>query len=165
MKYTEAEIKRFVERLRAEAPPAHARGLVDGDCLVFTGAHDVGGYGRVQVRGRSMLAHVLWFEIVNGRAPRGMLLHGCDRRDCVSHTREGDAAENFADMTERGRAVPPPHPQCEAHPQAKLNRVELAAVMERLERGELTQEQAAKLLGIAQSRVSVIFNGKGWRCR
>ena len=83
----------------------------------------------------------------------------------MSHTREGNAAGNFADMKERGRAVPPPHPSCSDHPQAKLDPVELAAVMERLERQEITQDEAARTLGIAQSRVSVIFNGKGWKCR
>lgn len=78
-----------------------SRSIVDGECLRFTGAHDKGGYGRINFRGVNRLAHVLAWELENGPVAPGIELDhvyrtGCRHRDCIllTHLQEVTRAEN-----------------------------------------------------------------------
>lgn len=56
-----------------------------GGCLLWTGALNDGGYGRVKVRGRFRRAHIVAFEIANGPVPDGLRLdHLCRVRSCIN---------------------------------------------------------------------------------
>lgn len=72
-----------------------------------------GGYGQFKVDGRVVRAHRWLYERVVGPVPSGqVLLHTCDRRNCVNvyHLYPGTQLENIADMVAKGRAKPPPRP-------------------------------------------------------
>lgn len=82
----------------------------EGDCLVFTGARDVKGYGRIGFKGRVVLAHRLAWEMVNGPIPDGLVvMHICDNPPCcyVDHLSLGTVGENNADRHAKGRTVMP----------------------------------------------------------
>lgn len=87
---------------------------VDG-CLVFQGARDRAGYGRVQVP-PTALAHRVVYEHHHGPLPSEVLvLHSCDNPPCVNidHLRPGTHAENAQDKVERGRQHrPAPRERC-----------------------------------------------------
>ena len=57
---------------------------VSGKCLVWTGAKNPKGYGRVLVEGRSRMVHRVVFEIANGPIESGMVIdHKCHTPACV----------------------------------------------------------------------------------
>lgn len=66
-----------------------SRGVQDGECIRFTGAHDKLGYGRIAFLGVNQLVHVVAWVIVNGPVPDGYELdhvyrNGCRYRDCIN---------------------------------------------------------------------------------
>ena len=69
-----------------------------GDCLIWTGAKDSGGYGQIWVSGKFILAHRHSWERVNGAIPDGMMVDHRDHCDklCVepSHLRLATRAQN-----------------------------------------------------------------------
>lgn len=74
--------------------PEHAPEL--GNCWTWTD-HTVGGYGRIQVEGRGVLAHRLSYELEYGSIPEGAWIdHRCHEKKCVrpSHLRPATAAQN-----------------------------------------------------------------------
>lgn len=79
----------------------------EGECLVFVGARDRSGYGRIGTTGttRSMLAHRAVMEHHHGPSKR-LVLHSCDNPPCVriEHLRYGSTTDNVRDAVERGRA-------------------------------------------------------------
>ena len=67
-------------------------------CLVWTGARNRDGYGRIAVGRRDMRAHRVVAEIINGAIPEGTELdHLCRNRPCVhpDHVEPVTHAENL----------------------------------------------------------------------
>ena len=72
---------------------------VDGECRIWTGHIDDGGYGRVsdRPRGSNRPAHVVSWELTNGPIPEGMVIdHRCWNRACINpdHLRLATRTEN-----------------------------------------------------------------------
>lgn len=70
---------------------------VDTGCLIWTGAREVDGYGRLGVHGKLMRAHRYAWERSNGPIPEGLFLdHTCYRPACVEimHLRIATPQEN-----------------------------------------------------------------------
>jgi hypothetical protein len=81
------------EFLDAKVAPRLA---VEGECLVWTGPVDHGGYGRVTVsrpgqERRSLIVHRLVYTAMHGPVPEGLVLDhdvpgwGCGNKRCVLH--------------------------------------------------------------------------------
>jgi hypothetical protein len=83
----------------AVPPPINSPAQPAGNCLIWLGALNQGGYGVRQFNHRTELAHRQAFRESRGREPEKWILHLCNRPYCVqpSHLYEGDAQDNSDD--------------------------------------------------------------------
>jgi hypothetical protein len=89
--------ERFYRKVRQEG---------EGGCHVWTGAHNVWGYGRLKIGGKMYSAHRVAWEFTNGPIPGGLfVLHRCDNRHCVNpeHLFLGTQLDNVHDMHAKNR--------------------------------------------------------------
>lgn len=72
-------------------------------CWLWVGYSHNGRYGRLQVGGKDVLAHVYSFFLANGRWPKLKTLHTCDVSLCVKpiHLYEGSNTQNMRDRLRR----------------------------------------------------------------
>lgn len=159
-----------------------------GECWVWTGYRDAGGYGRFRFKGAPKRAHrVLWL-LTNGAIPDGLhVLHSCDNPPCVNpaHLRLGTNNDNRADMVSKGRQacgdrhMSRTRPECVARGERHPSRTH----PEKLARGEAvggakltaddvreirrraaaeTQLAIGRAFGISRSNVSDIIHRVTW---
>ncbi len=58
-----------------------------GSCLIWSGASNAYGYGRVSCASASYYAHRVAFTLAYGLIPAGMTInHSCNVRDCIEPT-------------------------------------------------------------------------------
>jgi hypothetical protein len=81
----------------------------EGECLVWTGGMNAGGYGVLKINKVGFLAHRVSWVATNGvEIPDGnCICHSCDNRACVepSHLRPGTIRDNMIDMYAKGRGA------------------------------------------------------------
>lgn len=67
------------------------------------------GYGCFKNNKKQHQAHRFSWFLINGRFPKGWLLHKCNNRKCVNpnHLYEGTPKQNYNDMRMSGNAVLP----------------------------------------------------------
>lgn len=87
---------------------AHFWAKVDksGDCWLWTGSRNGGGYGKLNRRGKTIYAHRYSFEARGVTIPEGMLVdHACRNRACVrpEHLRIVTQKQNMENLG-RGRS-------------------------------------------------------------
>ena len=114
-------------------------------CWNWTGSLNR-GYGRI---GR-MLAHRYSYELNVGGIPEGMFVcHSCDNPRCVNpaHLFVGDAGENAADRTLKGRSV------------KTLSVADCAAIKAASSESWFTTWWAAEKYGVTQRHVNKILRG------
>lgn len=135
---------------------------VESGCREWTGWRDDGGYGRISV-GRTMRpAHVVAWEVANGRkVPAGKVVrHFCDNPPCIepSHLLIGSQAQNVADMFDRGRC----DRSGEKNNSAKLTAAAVQAIRAKHAVGQPVSSLSREY-GISESQVKNIITRKQWK--
>ena len=144
----------FDERFDAKTTPS-------GDCLVWTGARDPKGYGRLGLPGRRTgFAHRYALERRLGRpiTPGMFACHRCDNPSCVKadHLYEGSDQDNVNDMTSQAR-----HAWGERNGHHKLTTAQVSEIRRLVNTG-MSHRSVASMFDVNQSTVSRIATGRRW---
>ena len=137
--------------------------VTDTGCWEWNGAINSGGYGSINVSGRTVAVHRVSHTLFNGEIPEGLhVLHSCDNRKCLNpeHLRTGTNAENMKDRNERGRAA---RFIGSDHPRAKLSEQDVLDIRMDYATGQTTQRSLAEFYGVTPEHVSAIVNRLTWR--
>lgn len=155
-------------------------GFVDksGDCWIWKGCKDRGGYGFFRYKGKSLRAHRVSFELCVGEISEGnYICHRCDNPKCVnpSHLFQGTCMDNWNDCVNKGRSK-----WKENHPFRE--NPNLMSRGESVNTSKLTEDSAKSLFieyittpksygklkricekyGITKSQVFNVLSGKSW---
>lgn len=144
---------RFAEKVRKHRNGCHewTGSIIPG------GPRTIGGYGLIHRDGRTVYAHRVAWELVNGSIPRGTkVLHTCDNRRCVNiaHLYLGSHQDNMDDMMQKLRQ---PHGPRNGH--AKLTIAEVHAI--RAATG--THDEIAASFDVSRSLISLIRARRIWK--
>lgn len=145
---TEDEIKRFVSK---------AIPIPESGCWIWTGALS-GGYGSLRIRGFTVRAHRLAYEIFKGPIPSGLFAcHKCDIRCCINpdHLFLGTNADNVIDALSKGKGWVPPSP-------AKINRETAEAIRAEYATGGVRHKALGLRYGLSASQIGSIVRGESW---
>ena len=85
------------KRHAAPANALAARTISQGDCLIWTGAKCLKGYGRMRVNGKLQPAHRVAYELEYGPIPEGKVIdHICQNPACcnTAHLRVATIGQN-----------------------------------------------------------------------
>lgn len=79
-----------------------------GECWIWNGSKQSGGYGQISINNKMIYAHRYSFYLANGFYPKEVL-HTCDNPSCVNpqHLRGGTHQDNMKDMANKGRWISP----------------------------------------------------------
>lgn len=132
-----------------------------GACWVWTrGTRE--GYGAFSVGYRTIGAHIVSWEMANGRKvrPGFKVCHRCDNRPCVrpDHLFEGTQSENLIDCVNKGRHVAP---KGERNGMSKLTACDVLSIYDGAQDAELRRWYVDRFK-ISQSLISEIRNGNRW---
>ena len=137
-------------------------------CWIWTGCLGKGrydGYGRVNRRGISKLAHRWSWELANGPIPNGKIIcHRCDNPPCVNpeHLFIGTDKDNMLDMVAKGRHSKTHSCFGEKHSNAVLTEEAIRKIFA-LQKDGMTQRKIASIFKISQPAVSLVLNKKTWK--
>lgn len=136
----------------------------EDECWLWNGTKVGGGYGRLVIDGKVVLAHRFSYELENGKILPGfghslVVRHKCDVRSCVNpkHLEVGPQAANVRDMHARGRAVAASMPGS-LHPLSKMTE-EMAR---KIKTDTCSHSDAAKKYGFSVQHIHMV-RLKCWR--
>ena len=121
-----------------------------------------GGYPRVKFDGVTHMAHRFVFGVIyNVRQMPETVRHRCDNPACINimHLQRGTMIDNNRDRDRRGRTR---GPQGEEHGNSRLSAEDVLRVREIYARGERTQTELARELGVDRATLSYAISGKSW---
>lgn len=130
-------------------------------CILWIGATDSNGYGRVNVNGTTMLAHRLSYQIYSGGAGRYLhVLHKCDNPGCINprHLFRGTDADNVRDKINKGR-----QPQGSTHYGAILSEDNVREIRQLWKTSGKTQREIGLMYGVTQMTIASLLTGKSWK--
>ena len=136
-----------------------------GECWIWLGGTDSGGYGVMKHRGRDVRVHRLTLIASGVDLPDDLdALHKCDQRRCVrpGHLYPGTQADNIRDCIERGRfPYLAPRPG-ELHNQHKLTERDVIEAKRRRASGESFVSIAGSF-GVCRTTIEKAVKGETWR--
>lgn len=155
------------------------------NCWLWTASLTNGGYGRVSVGFKALIAHRVSYELTYGPIPKEMMvLHDCDRlypagdityRACVrpDHLFLGTHADNMADRNRKGRQAagkrngaytkPESRARGERSGMSKLSDTLVLEIRRRYKAENISQEKLGKEYGVNQTLIGFIVRGVIWR--
>lgn len=147
-----------------------------GDCLVWTGPTDRGGYGRDWVNGERGLTHRHAWKLRHGDISPGLdVLHTCDTPPCAAdaHLFLGTDVENARDRKRKGRSAtgrrngrstrPERTARGERHGKVKLRAVDVIEARRRHRSGEIGFAALAREFGVCTETIRKAVLGQSWR--
>ena len=143
------------ERLAAQSIPEPNSG-----CLLWEGAINQGGYGRVRWNGKGRGAHRMAWQVSRGLIPEGLCVcHKCDVRSCINpdHLFLGTHRDNVIDMWAKGRGSRNGLRE-EDHPKNRLSRAQVFVI----KADTRTHRKIAEEYGVCSSTVTRIKTGQLW---
>lgn len=138
----------------------------DGDCILWTGDRDKGGYGRVTVaftQGIHFAHRLSWF-LANGSFDlKCRILHRCDVRACVNpkHLWVGTQIDNIKDMCAKGRQRGVSRRGME-HPTSKLTDAEVKKMRAARAKLNVPYYKIAKLFNVSTMTAYRAVTSKAW---
>lgn len=127
-------------------------------CIEWTGGKSGGGYGQLEVNGKSAKAHRIAWELKNGKIPEGMIVcHKCDNPACLNpaHLFLGTNVVNSLDMVSKGRQA---RLKGELNSQAKITEEQVKKILG----DQRLQREIAVDHGISIQNVNAIKRGRAW---
>lgn len=141
--------------------------LGDEDCWEWLGRKDKDGYGIFTIGHKTEYpAHrVSWVLYGNRIADDMQILHKCDNPSCVNpaHLFIGTQLDNIRDMQNKNRNVNPPIHRGIENGNVKLTEFTVAKIKYFLNKKVYTEEQLAKIYGVAKSTISAISTNRTWK--
>lgn len=155
-----------------------------GDCWIWTGTKNKGGYGQFGSDGKIVSVHRYVWKYFNGGILNGLfVLHKCDVRNCVNpdHLFLGTAKDNAVDKVSKGRGAkgkrsgrhthPESVPRGENHSNSKLTQIQVDEIRNYYRKGKrggdkgYSQTVLAKRYSVSQQQIGKIVNRKSWAQR
>jgi hypothetical protein len=135
-------------------------------CWLWTGAVNIGGYGRIHVDGQIVLAHRISYELHNGKIPQDdsyhgiCVLHTCDTPSCVNpnHLQLGTHRDNMQDMSKKKRGC-----HGEKAPWSKLTQKQVDEIRDIYKKGNIAMRPLAKQFCVSYTTINFIINNKNWK--
>lgn len=149
-------LHRFLKYLPDEMP--------ESECWKWQGSKHKTGYGQLSHKKQRTVhkAHRLAYVIAKGDIPDGMMIcHTCDNPACVnpSHLYAGTAKDNFKDMIERDRHVPPPHVPGSKCGMALLDEEKVRYIRS----SDKTPEELAEKFNVKPRTIRAVISRQNWR--
>lgn len=138
-----------------------AKSEKSGNCLLWLGFCDGGGYGRVWWLGSLHQVHRLGWFLYKGVWPSLNVLHHCDTRNCWAedHLFEGTQQDNVDDMIAKGRAIAL---KGEGNGRSCLTEDNIREIRRLSNEGHIQNFIAAKF-NITHTTVWKIINRRSWK--
>jgi hypothetical protein len=133
------------------------------DCWPWLAGQNGNGYGSFWAYGKNRYAtHVALYLATRKMIPDSTVArHTCDNPGCVNpaHLIEGTKGDNNRDRSARGRSA---DRHGEKHPLAKLTWKCVDEIRRLYALGDVTQEELARVFGVARGTIEGIVLGKRW---
>jgi len=133
------------------------------ECWEWTAGCDKDGYGKFDVHGKTVRAHIFSFFLHHGNIASDLLvLHRCDNPRCVrpDHLFAGTHKDNAQDRNSKNRHFVTSEDRGKNR---KLTAEQVRAVIFMCRLGTHTQVEIATIFNITQSQVSRIKNRRHWK--
>ena len=124
-------------------------------CWLWMAKRERRGYGRLEHKGKSLIASRVAWELTNGPIPQGLLvLHRCDNPPCVNpdHLFLGTTQDNVTDKMTKGRH----------YGNHKLIADQVREIREAYATGSTTLMKLSHQYGVSFSQIHRIVTGESW---
>ena len=138
------------------------RSASQGECLIWLGYKDKGGYGMIWSNNTMRLTHRVAWEIENGSIPANIdVLHRCDHPSCIApnHLFLGTNQDNMDDMKRKGRS---PQMRGERNGRSLLTD-EAVRTIRVLRKRRIKLRMLAERFGVSLQTIHDIAERKRWK--